>query len=251
MAGAQHHDKLTMLSIENLYQQSQLASTQAIQTSPRAKAPLQRRQGFRLPLIRSKPVEVILAAHADDSFGPDDNQNARSFSGDVVLSGLKQPATETPDKQIHNRPIHNKPVHHGLDTAKQRQLPKKQKSAEKSSAQKSRTAKPPLAASELTPDIAGGTQIADDPFLAIKQAVLAAQTGHSDTDISAKSPDVRQAAQPASATLEHLVSQLSHLIEDEVEARLAKAQHAQPPEKNKRVKKRSEKSADTSEKKKS
>ena len=246
MAGAQHHDKLTMLSIENLYQQSQLASTQAIQTSPRAKAPLQRRQGFRLPLIRSKPVEVILAAHADDSFGPDDNQNARSFSGDVVLSGLKQPATETPDKQIHNRPIH-----HGLDTPKQRQLPKKQKSAEKSSAQKSRTAKPPLAASELTPDIAGETQIADDPFLAIKQAVLAAQTGHSDTDISAKSPDVRQAAQPASATLEHLVSQLSHLIEDEVEARLAKAQHAQPPEKNKRVKKRSEKSADTPEKKKS
>ena len=90
----------------------------------------------------------------------------------------------------------------------------------------------------MTPDIAGETQIADDPFLAIKQAVLAAQTGHSDTDISAKSPDVRQAAQPASATLEHLVSQLSHLIEDE-EARLAKAQHAQPPE-NKRVKKRSE-----------
>ena len=246
MAGAQHHDKLTMLSIENLYQQSQLASTQAIQTSPRAKAPLQRRQGFRLPLIRSKPVEVILAAHADDSFDPDDNQSARSFSGDVVLSGLKQPTTETPDKQIHNRPMH-----HSLDTPKQRQLPKKQKSAEKPSAPKSRTAKPPLAASELTPDIAGETQIADDPFLAIKQAVLAAQTGHSDTDISAKSPDVRQAAQPASATLEHLVSQLSHLIEDEVEARLAKAQHAQPPEKNKRVKKRSEKSADTSEKKKS
>ena len=244
MAGAQHHDKLTMLSIENLYQQSQLASTQAIQTPPRAKAPLQRRQGFRLPLIRSKPVEVILAARADESFDTDENNSDSSFNGDVVLSGLKQPATETPDGSIHNRP-----VHHGLDTPKQRQLPKKQKSAEKSSAQKSRTAKPPRSAPELTPDIAGETQIADDPFLAIKQAVLAAQTGQSDPDTAAKNPHITSAAQPASATLEHLVSQLSHLIEDEVEARLAKAKDAQAPEKNKRVKKRPEKSADTPEKK--
>jgi len=86
MAARHQNDNATMLSIESLYQQSEVVRTLKVSQPDATRTAMKRRKRFRLPLITSKPL---------DSFLSDNGASAASDGLDgLVLSGLKYPAVE-------------------------------------------------------------------------------------------------------------------------------------------------------------
>ena len=228
MTSARQNRNQTILSIENLYQQAQLETTQTIQTAPQHKPPLQRRQGFRLPLIGSKAVSFLIEKKQYEKI----SDAAEPFSEDVVLSGLKHPSSFS---EKGHAPLLTHPST-GPQPASQA------KAATSSAAQKNKSVKaPPSRRIDQEEDAADTHHL--DPFNAIKQAVLSAQIAPPFAEQTALSPepsypaaqpqpekhhdplDDKQTAFVEKSTLENLVMQLSHLVEVEVEARLAETQH--------------------------
>ena len=229
MTSARQNRNQTILSIENLYQQAQLETTQTIQTAPQHKPPLQRRQGFRLPLIGSKAVSFLIEKKQHRKI----SDAAEPFSEAVVLSGLKHPSSSS---EKGHAPLLTHPST-GPQPASQA------KAATGPAAQKNKSIKaPPSRRIDQEEEEAADTHHLD-PFNAIKQAVLSAQIAPPLAEQTALSPEpVNPAAQPQpkkhhdplmdkqtdsveKSALENLVLQLSHLVEVEVEARLAETQH--------------------------
>lgn len=221
MTAERQKQNLTMLSIENLYKQSQLDTTQKTRPTKKPKMPLHRRQGFRLPLIRSKPVAMYL----DEGANLDSQETG--FSDNVILSGLKQPATasdtalDTPFK---------------LQTTTRRQPHSKTENSTniKSKHKPVQTALP----TARNEDISEGSEHPIDPFNAIKEAVLSAKISSvtaekkpldtapiNEDEIAEERID--KTPRSEKTALENLVSQLSHLIELEVDNRLAEAKYKQ------------------------
>jgi len=194
MAAHHQNDNATMLSIEALYQQSEVERTLKVSQPETLRHSLRRRERFKLPLINSKPLDSFLSAT---------NTEAEGLEG-LVLSGLKYPAIEQ-------------------DSA----LPKSLNLAH------IKTAISNHAEPQITPEIIKHKQpetenseelAQQDPMTAIRQAVMTA----ADT----QSQPVTSPAMPAEKSqlhqdLQSLITKLVTLIEDEVEDRLAK-QHTMP-----------------------
>ncbi len=190
MAAHHQNDNATMLSIEALYQQSEIIRTVKV-SQPDSRPSVKRRQRFTLPLINSKPLDSFLSSTASDTELP------KELEG-LVLSGLKYPAIEQ-------------------DSA----LPKSLNLAHV------RTAISQHTDQQITPEILKGTQSEakqdpqDDPISAIRQAVMTA----ADTQMQPASQDRMLAGKSGvQQDLHMLVTKLVTLIEDEVEDRLAKQQ---------------------------
>ena len=199
MAARHQNDNATMLSIESLYQQSEVVRTLKVSQPDATRTAMKRRKRLRLPLITSKPL---------DSFLSDNGASAASDGLDgLVLSGLKYPAVEqdtTLPKSLNLGHVKSAIAQHGQQTTHQNSL------------QGRNTDTDPQTASDDNAD----------PMQAIRQAVMTAAEEHSQPAAGETKRSEKSALQQ---DLQALIAKLVTVIEEEVEDRLIRQNVSQQP----------------------
>lgn len=197
MAARHQNDNATMLSIESLYQQSEVVRTLKVSQPDATRTAMKRRKRFRLPLITSKPL---------DSFLSDNGASAASDGLDgLVLSGLKYPAVEqdtTLPKSLNLGHVKSAIAQHGQQTTHQNSL-------------QGRNTDPQTASDDNA-----------DPMQAIRQAVMTAAEEHSQPAAGETRRSEKSALQQ---DLQALIAKLVTVIEEEVEDRLLRQNVSQQP----------------------
>lgn len=197
MAARHQNDNATMLSIESLYQQSEVVRTLKVSQPDATRTAMKRRKRFRLPLITSKPL---------DSFLSDNGASAASDGLDgLVLSGLKYPAVEqdtTLPKSLNLGHVKSAIAQHGQQTTHQNSL-------------QGRNTDPQTASDDNA-----------DPMQAIRQAVMTAAEEHSQPAAGETRRSEKSALQQ---DLQALIAKLVTVIEEEVEDRLIRQNVSQQP----------------------
>ena len=197
MAARHQNDNATMLSIESLYQQSEVVRTLKVSQPDATRTAMKRRKRFRLPLITSKPL---------DSFLSDNGASAASDGLDgLVLSGLKYPAVEqdtTLPKSLNLGHVKSAIAQHGQQTTHQNSL-------------QGRNTDPQTASDDNA-----------DPMQAIRQAVMTAAEEHSQPAAGETRRSEKSALQQ---DLQALIAKLVTVIEEEVEGRLIRQNVSQQP----------------------
>jgi len=192
MAARHQNDNATMLSIESLYQQSEVVRTSKVSQPESARPAMKRRKRYSLPLINSKPLASFLS----------DNGAGASPDGldGLVLSGLKIPAVE----QDSSLPKSLNLGH--VKTAITRQSREADNQHTLQGGQEDTDSDP---ASDENPD----------PMLAIRQAVMTAADSHGQP----AGEDERHLEKSAlQKDIQSLISKLVMIIEEEVEDRLVR-----------------------------
>ena len=220
MAARHQNDNATMLSIESLYQQSEVVRTLKVSQPDATRTAMKRRKRFRLPLITSKPL---------DSFLSDNGASAASDELDgLVLSGLKYPAVEqdtTLPKSLNLGHVKSAIAQHSQQTTRQNSLQGRNTDT--------------LADTDLQT----ASDDNADPMQAIRQAVMTAAEEHSQ---SAAGETRRSEKSALQQDLQALIAKLVTVIEEEVEDRLIRQNVSQQPEPARQAAKRPAKRPATS-----
>ena len=203
MAARHQNDNATMLSIESLYQQSEVVRTLKVSQPDTIRTAMKRRKRFRLPLITSKPL---------DSFLSDNGASAASDGLDgLVLSGLKYPAVEqdtTLPKSLNLGHVKSAIAQHSQQTTRQNSLQGRNTDT--------------LADTDLQT----ASDDNADPMQAIRQAVMTAAEEHSQPAAGETRRSEKSALQQ---DLQALIAKLVTVIEEEVEDRLIRQNVSQQP----------------------
>ncbi|MEC8744100.1 MAG: hypothetical protein VXX49_05530, partial [Pseudomonadota bacterium] len=189
MAARHQNDNATMLSIESLYQQSEVVRTLKVSQPDTTRTAMKRRKRFRLPLITSKPL---------DSFLSDNGASAASDGLDgLVLSGLKYPAVEqdtTLPKSLNLGHVKSAIAQHSQQTTRQNSLQGRNTDT--------------LADTDLQT----ASDDNADPMQAIRQAVMTAAEEHSQPAAGETRRSEKSALQQ---DLQALIAKLVTVIEEE------------------------------------
>ena len=203
MAARHQNDNATMLSIETLYQQSEVVRTLKVSQPDITRTAMKRRKRFRLPLITSKPL---------DSFLSDNGASAASDGLDgLVLSGLKYPAVEqdtTLPKSLNLGHVKSAIAQHSQQTTRQNSLQGRNTDMH----------------ADTDPQTASDDNA--DPMQAIRQAVMTAAEEHSQPAASETRRSEKSALQQ---DLQALIAKLVTVIEEEVEDRLIRQNVSHQP----------------------
>ena len=206
MAARHQNDNATMLSIESLYQQSEVVRTLKVSQPDITRTAMKRRKRFRLPLITSKPL---------DSFLSDNGVSAASDGLDgldgLVLSGLKYPAVEqdtTLPKSLNLGHVKSAIAQHSQQTNRQKSLKGRNTDMH----------------ADTDPQTASDDNA--DPMQAIRQAVMTAAEEHSQPAASETRRSEKSALQQ---DLQALIAKLVTVIEEEVEDRLIRQNVSHQP----------------------
>ena len=203
MAARHQNDNATMLSIESLYQQSEVVRTLKVSQPDATRTAMKRRKRFRLPLITSKPLDSFLS----------DNGASAALNGldGLVLSGLKYPAVEqdiTLPKSLNLGHVKSAIAQHSQQTTRQNSLQGRNTDT--------------LADTDLQT----ASDDNADPMQAIRQAVMTAAEEHSQPAAGETRRSEKSALQQ---DLQALIAKLVTVIEEEVEDRLIRQNVSQQP----------------------